>query len=186
MSVGYTHPKRLPRVNRDDLDEKGKEIFDVIDKTRGGVWGPYTALMHVPELSERVASVGEYLRWHGELPGDEREFAILCAARQNQSKFEWVVHEPVARKEGLKEEFIDYLRTGKESPLTPRLKLIVQLIRTMDEEKTLPQSTFDSLQNSFSKNEIIELVTIAGFYQLLAYVIAAFDVPEPKSQYPSF
>ena len=186
MLDSYTHPKRLPRVNRDNLDEKGKEIFDTIDQTRGGVWGPYTALMHVPELADRVASVGEYLRFHGRLPGFEREFAILLTAKLNQSRFEWVVHEPVARKEGLQEEYLEYVRSGKESELTPRLKLIVSLINSLSQEKVLSQKIYAELENNFSRDEIIELVSIAGFYQMLALVIAAFDVPEPESQFPSF
>lgn len=115
MAISYTHPNRLPRIKKEELDEKGKEIFELIDKTRGGVWGPYTALMQIPDLANRVASVGEYLRFHGELPGAEREFAILCSAKENQSKFEWIVHEPVAIKEGTKKEAIEYLRTDTET-----------------------------------------------------------------------
>lgn len=187
MTIGYTHPKRLPRINRDSLDPDAQQIFDLIDNTRGGVWGPYTALMQVPELANRVASVGEYLRFHGVLPGHERELAILAAARENNSKFEWRVHEPVALKEGTNKKAIEAIRMNESTKDLPaREDLIVQIIRSLSREKSIKDDLYNKAQETFSKEELIELTTIAGFYQLLAYVISAFDVPEPESDLASF
>lgn len=57
--------------------------------------------------------------------------------------------------------------------------LVIECVNTLCEEKTIPQPLYDKLEKRFSKEEIIELVTIAGFYQMLAFVIAGFDVPDP-------
>ncbi|HMO21925.1 MAG TPA: carboxymuconolactone decarboxylase family protein [Candidatus Melainabacteria bacterium] len=179
MPSPYTHPRRLPRPNRENLSEREKKIFDVIDQTRGGVWGPYSALMHVPDLAGRVASVGEYLRFQGILDGSLRELAILATAKACRSAFEWTVHEPIARKEGSSKEAIEFLRTGIQANLNPDEDLVIECIKTLCAEKTIPQPLYDKLEERFSKEEIIELVTIAGFYQMLAFVIAGFDVPDP-------
>ena len=179
MANSYTHPRRLPRPIRDNLSDREKQIFDLIEKTRGGVWGPYSALMHVPDLAERVASVGQYLRFEGKLDGALRELAILTTARACRSEFEWAVHEPIAQKEGSSKEAIEYLRTGIQAEISQDETLVIECVNTLCEEKTIPQPLYDKLAERFSKEEIIELVTIAGFYQMLAFVIAGFDVPDP-------
>lgn len=185
--VEYTHPTRIPRAVREDLTERDRRIWDVIDQTRGGVWGPYSCLMHIPDLADRVASVGEFLRFKGRLSGADRELAILCAARAGGSRFEWLVHEPVAREAGTRHEAIELLRAdGDLSALSARETLIVSVIRALLEERAISNGLFERAQVEFDREEIIELVTIAGFYQMLAFVIAAFDVPDPQTGSQSF
>lgn len=186
MSISYTHPRRIPRVERKDLDQEGKAIFDQIEQTRGGVWGPYSALLHSPQLADRIQSVGEYLRFQGKLPGAFRELAILTAAVEGNCPFEWIIHEPIAREEGCRDETIDYLRTGKETELEQAEKLTIECIRSLLSEKTVPDLLYKQLAEKFSTEEIIELYSIAGFYQLLAFVINGFDVPAPHSELPAF
>ena len=158
----------------------------MIDNTRGGVWGPYTALMQIPDLAGRVASVGEHLRFNGVLPGAERELAILCSAKENNSRFEWAVHAPVAREEGLRADLLEYLRSGKETKFSQREKMIVEIVRSLNRKKTIAESLYREAEALFTAEELVEIVTICGFYQMLAYVISAFDVPEPDSDIASF
>jgi len=185
-STDYPHPRRLPRPDRQTLDESGRQIWDTIDNTRGGVWGPYSALLHAPPLAGAVASVGEYLRFGGSLPPAERELAILCAARLGNSPFEWQVHEPVAIASGLKAEVIEHLRSGTPCILEPREKLIIAMITALDESNKIDDELYAQAEKIFASKELVELVTIAGFYRLLAYVIAAFDVPAPRQDDPPF
>ena len=69
---------------------------------------------------------------------------------------------------------------------TTKEKLVVKTVKTFLREKTIAEDLYQELNNSFSKEQIIELFTIPGFYQLLAFIIAGFDVPEPQSEMPSF
>ncbi|MBK9141218.1 MAG: carboxymuconolactone decarboxylase family protein [Candidatus Melainabacteria bacterium] len=177
--IDYPHPRRLPRPDRQDLDETGREIWDTIESTRGGVWGPYSALLHVPRLAGAVASVGEYLRFGGCLPPAQRELAILCAARLADSPFEWQVHEPVAISSGLPAEIIEHLRSGAPCRLEPRERLIIAMITALNECNRVDDELYGEAEKLFTSKELVELVALAGFYRLLAYVIAAFDVPAP-------
>jgi hypothetical protein len=71
---------RLPDI-LDSLEAEAKKVYDRIASKRGRIGGPFAALMHHPPLAERVAAVGEYLRYDATLPGDIRELAIIITAR---------------------------------------------------------------------------------------------------------
>ena len=66
---------RLP-YPLDTLSVDAKRIYEHIAAKRGAVRGPFAPLMHHPALAEKVADVGEYLRFGSTLPGDIRELAL--------------------------------------------------------------------------------------------------------------
>lgn len=168
---------RVPRPRKENLLIEHQRIWDSIDRTRGGVWGPYAVLMHVPSLAERVAGVGEYLRFQGKLLPAEREIAILTAAQMSRSDFEWSKHEPIARAAGVSDLALNSLRAGAEpAELSLRQRLIVQIVRELFETNHLSDTSFQIGHDNFGTEELIEIVTIAGFYRMLAFVMQAFDV----------
>lgn len=173
---------RLPEPERDKLTDSGKQIFDVIDSTRGGVWGPYAVLMHVPPLAKRIASVGEYLRFQGTLPADEREVAILTAAQRSGSEFEWSKHEPIARESGVTEEGLRSIKAAAvPNDLSHRQRLIVHAVRELFDTRTLSDGTFADCHSEFGTEALIEVVAIAGFYKLLAFILQTFDITTADS-----
>ncbi len=168
---------------REQLTHSDQKIWDAIDRTRGGVWGPYSVLMNVPQLAERVASVGEYLRFHGKLSDQERELAILVAADNSNCQFEWAIHEPIARKAGISAETLHSIcGNSKPQGLSYRQELLVEVVRELFETKTLSESLYAEAKAEFSEESLIELIVIAGFYRLLAFVLNAFDVHTPDSK----
>src|SRR5205823_6803753 len=130
---------RAPESTRGGLSSRGQQAWDHIAGTRGGVAGPYQVLIQVPALAERVADLGTYLRFEGLLAGTDRELAILVVAREIGSRYEWVGHEAIARKEGVRPEAIDVARAqGAPASLTGRERLIVELVRTRQREHRIP------------------------------------------------
>ena len=59
----------------------------------------------------RLRKKGDYLRFHGTLPGADRELAILTTARELDVRYEWQAHEPIARREGAAPEAIEVARS---------------------------------------------------------------------------
>src|SRR5579859_5154486 len=98
--------QRVPNVERAALGPEGQAAYDRIATSRGSVRGPFGVLLHHPLLGERVGAVGEQLRFHGVLPGADRELAILVTARELRAAVEWVAHAPLALKEGASVEAI--------------------------------------------------------------------------------
>src|SRR5260370_39877963 len=89
---------RFPAVAPAAMSPRQKEVADKIaGGPRGGVRGPFLALIHHPDLAEVVQQVGEQLRFKSTPPLALIQLAILVVARHWTCQFEWVTHEGVAR-----------------------------------------------------------------------------------------
>jgi 4-carboxymuconolactone decarboxylase len=165
---------RAPESTRESLSARGQRAWDHIAGTRGGVGGPYQVLIQVPALAERVADLGTYLRFEGLLAGTDRELAILVVAREIGSRFEWVGHEAIARREGVRSEAIEVARTqGPSVGLTGRERLIVDLVRSLQREHRIPGERVAAAER------LVELVGLAGYYAMVALVLVGYEF-EPR------
>src|SRR5678815_5664864 len=54
-----------PITSKDQVAPEAHGIVDVIVKSRGGLHGPFSMFLHAPELAERVAHLGAYVRFEG-------------------------------------------------------------------------------------------------------------------------
>ncbi|HEV8636649.1 MAG TPA: carboxymuconolactone decarboxylase family protein [Chloroflexota bacterium] len=177
--------RRWPDVTRDMLPPDGQAAWDHIAATRGGVGGPYQVLIEVPALAERVADLGTYLRFEGLLDAPERELAILVVARELGARFEWVGHEPIARRAGTRPEAIEVVRTQASTDgLAERERLIVDLVRALHREHRIPEPLFAAGRDAFGQARLVELVGLAGYYAMIALVLVGFEV-EPTGGGPA-
>jgi len=171
---------RLPDI-LGSLDPAARKIYDRIAAKRGKVRGPYAPLMHHPALAERVADLGEYLRFGATLPGDMRELAILITARHVAQPYEWVMHAPVAEKEGLPGDVIERIRArGDLAALPARYVRAARVVQHVLARESVPSPLQDEIQQEVDVTGLIELVVLAGYYQTIAAVLFAFDVPLPE------
>jgi len=172
---------RLPDPTRDGLSPDAQAVWDTISGPRGSVRGPYAMLMHNPPLAAAVEQLGAYLRFNGQLAGADRELAILATAREVGAAYEWVAHEPFARREGARPEAIEAVRTGAPlDGLTERERTIVQVARTLYRTRAIPDDLFAHAQSIFSNAQLVELVTLMGFYGMIAVVLLGFQVELPQ------
>ena len=144
--------------------------------------------MHHPELAEKVGDLGEYLRFSSTLPGDIREMAILITARSVNQAYEWAAHARIARTEKLPDDVIERIRTrGDLSTIPARYarpaRVVVQHVLAYE---SIPQSLQDEVKNKLGIPGLIELVTLAGQYRLIAGMLFAFDSPLPEGTPPPF
>ena len=143
--------------------------------------------MHHPSLAEKVGDLGEYLRFGGTLPGDVREMAILITARSVNQAYEWVAHAKVARTEKLPDDVIERVRTrGDLSTLPPRYARPARVVQHVLAYESIPQALQDQVKGDLGMPGLIELVTLAGQYRLIAGVLFAFDSPLPEGTPPPF
>jgi 4-carboxymuconolactone decarboxylase len=177
---------RAPEPRREDLPPEAQPIFDRIAKTRGAVRGPYGVLLHHPALADRVAALGEQLRFASGLPGAERELAILTAGREAGAPYEWAAHEPIPRREGTRAEAIACVRDGAPTRgLTAREALIVDTVRTLYRTRTLTESQLLRAAAELGWPGVVELVTLAGYYGMIGLVLNAFAVEMPDGVDPA-
>src|SRR5262245_64447761 len=105
---------RLPNATREALSADQQQIWDRVFEGRTGGGGPYSMLMHSPEMAQHFAGTEEYFRNHSLLSDPDREIIILTAAREVEAHYAWTRHEIRAHKVGIRAETIEALRAGAD------------------------------------------------------------------------
>src|SRR5206468_6474422 len=93
----------------------GPQHFPLTDE-RGGLTGPFNALLLSPPVGEALQRVGSAIRFAAALPARVREAAILLVAAAEDSTFERHAHEAVGRSVGLTEDELATLGRGELPP----------------------------------------------------------------------
>jgi 4-carboxymuconolactone decarboxylase len=142
--------------------------------------------MRIPALAGKMAELGDYFRQESLLSGADRELAILAAAREIGSQYEWTRHEQLARNAGTRSEAIESVRLMRFNNLNQRELVIVEIVQSLFRTKFVHQSIFEKALKELGENELVELVTLAGFYSSIAFLITAFEVALPDGMKAPF
>ena len=178
---------RLPNMlDRDAIAPELVEAYDRVASYRNGaVSGPYGILLHSPELAERAAALGQFVRWHSELTPAQRETAIITAARQWDAELMWGSHVRLAREAGVREEVIAAVgtRAGLDG-LEPGEAAIVRYVQELLEGNRASDATFGALRSIVGDRGIVDLTGLVGYYAVVGFTLNAFEVPPPAGVDP--
>lgn len=171
---------RMPAARREELSAESQAVYDRIAATRGGLRGPYGVLLHHPALADRVAALGEQLRFRSGLSGADRELAILAAGREAEAPYEWAAHEPIARREGTRDAAIAAVRERRPTAgLTLREAVLIDTVRALYRTRGLADVEYERALRELGREGLLELVTLAGYYGMIGLVLNAFQVDLP-------
>ena len=104
----------------DQLAGEDKAVFDRMASVRAhaegraGLVEVYVRMFNNPVLARSVGALGEQLRFHGTLPDDVRELAILRFATHQGSGYEWSHHQRPAELAGVSAEALAELAAVDE------------------------------------------------------------------------
>lgn len=179
---------RVPFItSKAEIPKDQQHNYEKIVEQRGRVIGPFGVLLNSPEVAGRTGYLGAYIRFESELPGPVREIAILTTAREHDCAFEWAVHEPIAREEGVSPEAIETVRERApvdETSLTADERLVVQFGREVFRKNTVREDLFAAANERFGDVGVTELSATFGYYSMLAVVLNALEV-YPDSNAPA-
>jgi len=176
-----------PITEREPLDAAGKQAWDAVAERRGGrVGGPFGVLMHSPVAAERVARVGDHVRFDIELPSAERELAIIATAREFDTEVEWGGHSRLAIEAGVPEATVDIVaKRGDISSLTAREAEIITFVRELvGPKRRVSEATFKALHARLGDQGMVDLATLVGYYAMLGCVLNTFEVPSGPGARP--
>lgn len=180
---------RLPVVKREQLDDRGKQVYDHVAGGAGKIaspTGPASIELYSSGAAEPLRTLNEYLRRPGNLLGNSiTELAILVAAREGDSQYIWSAHEPAALKAGLAQPVIDAVKYNRDAAgLGEKETTVIRLGRQVLREHKLDSGTFAKAVELFGKQGSVELVLLMGDYMLNSMLLDALDQHLPAERKP--
>lgn len=160
-------------------------MAEAIAGTRGGtVAGPFAIWMHLPDVAERASDLGNRLRFRGRLERRLFELAVLAVARRWGAQYEWFAHESAARQAGVPEDVIQAIRVGQRPSFQRADEVLVYRIAEAAQAGSLKQGLYDEGVAALGLELMIELITVVGYYTMIALVLNAFEAPVPGGARP--
>jgi 4-carboxymuconolactone decarboxylase len=178
--------ERFPPIPPEAMSEAQRSVAEEIASgPRGGVRGPYLALLHHPALAARLQALGEHLRYGTGLPDALVELAILVTARHWGCQYEWVAHERLARKAGLDPAIIAAIAEGQvPASMSPDEALVHGFCRDTLERGEPEDAGFAAARDRFGLTGVLDLIALCGYYALLAMVLNTGRPPLPDGMAP--
>jgi 4-carboxymuconolactone decarboxylase len=171
--------ERLPLPPLDTLDPAQRAAAQaLIDGPRKGVWGPFVPLLRTPALLDRVAQLGEVLRFGGKLDARLRELAMCTVARHVGNQFEWVMHQPLARAAGVGADALEAIRTGaRPEQLTSDERTIHEFSTELMQQHGVAEPTYQRARTLLGEAGVVELTTLIGYFVMVSWLMNVAHTP---------
>lgn len=160
------------------LTDPSPEVAEVLDKTRI-VAGPplniFATLAHHPRLLKRFNVLGGLFLGRGLLPARERELVILRTGWRTRCEYEFGQHVLLGRQAGLSDEEIRRV-TGDGAAWPDGDALLIRLADEMHDTRDVSDDLWQALARRWSQAELLELVTLPGFYGMVCGFLNAARV----------
>ncbi len=137
-----------------------------------------TLVVH-DELASRMRPLGAGLLGHGRVDPRDRELIVHRTCARAGAEYEWGVHVAAfGQPLGLTEQQIAATVHGTpdDSAWPPADAMLIRLADELHDTATISPALWSALAERYRTDQLLELVTIAGWYRLLAYVINAAAV----------
>lgn len=146
----------------------------------------FRTMAHHLDLLRRITGMGATLLQQGQLGHRQREIVLLRTCANWGAEYEWGVHVTAfARPLGFSEEEIAAtVHGGADAACWSDDEAL--LIRAADELKetgTLSNALWAALRERWSDSECIEIMSIAGLYAAISYIVNACRIElEPAGE----
>lgn len=172
---------RFPTLDSAQMTPRQKEVADKIaGGPRGGLRGPFLALIHQPDLADVVQQVGEHLRFKSTLTPALIELTILLVARHWTCQYEWFVHERLARTTELPAALIESIQVGSIPNAMSNEQRIVHdfVVRTI-KSGSPSEPVYEEAVARFGRAGVLDLLATCGYYSMIAMLLNTAQVPLP-------
>ncbi len=176
---------RLEPLDIDALTPEQQAVLDAMQSgPRGGrhgrlgLIGPFGVWVRSPIVGNAAQAFGAVVRFESQLPENVKEVAICTVGAHFHAKFEFAAHGPMAVAAGVSEGAVEAIRRGESPTLEDGVEnLSYEIATALLTDHRMSDSLYSRARETFSENELIELVTIIGYYCLVSLTLNAFDIP---------
>jgi 4-carboxymuconolactone decarboxylase len=147
---------------------------------RGALVGPFNAYLYSPRVGDLVQQLGAALRASESLSRRAQELVILATAAECESVFEIDAHRQLALAAGLSPDDIRAVLAGDDPALDdPVEQVALRTARTLLAHGDVGDSDYDEATRALGPVALVELVTLVGYYRLVALQLRVFRIPPP-------
>ena len=165
-----------PITSKDQVAAKDHAVVDAITASRGAIQGPFTMFLHSPELAERVAHLGAYVRFDGSLDMRVRVLAAMTVAREFEAVYVWGAQTGSARRPGVPESTITAILEKHTRGMPPEDAQVVEFTKQLLQKHRVDDATFKAVQARLGNDELIQLTGAIGYYTMLAMTVNACEL----------
>jgi len=154
--------------------------FRLVDAS-GRLQGPPSAWVLHPPLGHALERFGAAIRYDLTLPARLREMVILMVGHHHRSPFEVYAHTRAGAAAGLSPADLDALAAGRPPDLTSdEERVAYEVTRRILDTGGLDEETYAEAVAELTVERLFELVTVVGYYSMLAIQLAVFALLPPE------
>ena len=186
---------RIPLFNPDALTAEQRRLHD--DMTAGwapwadkagfqaklpdGRWiGPFNPLLLSPVLSRAFLHLQSVEKMATSLSERVRQVVILTVGAVWGCDYERYAHAAAAREAGLSSQAIEALSAGRTSEdLNGDDDVARRFTLALTAEHRVNEALFEEARQTFKERGILDLIILAGCYDLVSSLLNAFEIPKP-------
>lgn len=166
---------RLPLIQREDLDERGKKAYDA---ARSDSYSGASTLRGAAEI--RLHGTGTDVRWASPVGRQITELAILTTARERDQPYEWSLHEMEAIAVGVNPAVINAVRDRKTlGGLGEKETVTIKVGREIFGKHKLSAATYAEALAVFGAANLVDVIDLMGQYAATATRLTAFNQQMP-------
>jgi 4-carboxymuconolactone decarboxylase len=187
---------RADDVDPADMTEAQRELYDLYTTgprvapqspfslvgADGRLQGPPAVWVISPVFGKALQQIGSAVRFGSQLPARAREIAILLVGHHHRSSFELYAHERAGAAAGLTDADLVALGAREEPAEVSDVESGVfrTTLRILD-RGTLDDDEYRDAAGVLGAPGLLELVTIVGYYNMVAWQLAVFDIQPPAA-----
>ena len=175
---------RLSELTEANLNASQQALLETIRSgPRGaqhgklGLVGPFGVWVRAPHVGDPVQALGAALRYGTGLAENVKEVAICTVGAHHKAEFEFAAHRRLALQAGVDEAALEALAEGVEPQLAGDEALAHRVATSLLQAHRLDDDTYAAALAAFGESGVIELVSVIGYYVLVALTLNAFEVP---------
>jgi alkylhydroperoxidase family enzyme len=160
-----------------DLDKISPEAKEMLSRLPSPA-NIFNMMAHAQTALKPVMKLGGTLLGKLELDPKLRELCLLQAVKVGGGEYEWVQHVPIALALGATQAQIDALEKGDDNAAcfdaTEKASLV--FTRELVSNGKASREALAELRKHLSERVVVELIIMAGFYQMLARLTETLEV----------
>ena len=170
---------RLATIPPERYDaEQKRAAAEFLEARKVPLSGPFEPLMHSPVLMSDARAMGDYLRYHSAIGNRLSEFVILVVAREWSQDYEWSVHAPIARQQGIAQEIVDAIADGRRpAGMSDDEEICYEFSIELNRTRRVSDRTYARALKRFGDKGVVDIVGINGYYTLLAMTLNTARTP---------